>query len=296
MKKSLKKFDNIFNCPKCNKTLWQYSILKDGTKVCPNCYQDYLKKENIDEIKNKGYIEETTNKLIDKGLSELVYNFFEKIYSENPKDEEVKKLWKLFKMKYEFEIKYDLFFKIISNIYENHKEEKELESFEKNLLQKVSPVEENQPDDETQPDDENPPSDTGTFCCAVCNKELDKETYEDSMNKFNKALCAEHQGTEPHRNLFFALKDRGIPCEFEAYDGYRHIDIAIHDIKLYIEIGEVLTEINPSQFLADLKKDTFSNQGNYQTKRLNIEFIDDHLNEIADTLKEVYITANAFKQ
>ena len=139
-------------------------------------------------------------------------------------------------------------------------------------------------------------SESETYCCAVCNKELDKETYEDSINKFNKALCVEHQGTEHHRNLFFALKDRGVPCEFEAYDGYRYIDIAIHDIKLYIEIGEVLNEINPQQFFADLKKDTFSNQGNYQTKRLNIEFIDGHLNEIADTLKEVFVTANAFKQ
>ena len=291
MKDKLQKFDNIFNCPKCNKTLWQYSILKDGTKVCPDCYQEYLKEENINDIKNKSYIDETTKKIIDKGLTELIFNFFEKVYSETPKEEEVKKLWKLFKMKYDLDIEYDLFFKIISNIYESHKEQKELESFEKDLMQKKPPVEENTPENI-----EAPVGTTSDYFCVVCNKEIDKETFEESNNKFNKALCAEHQGTEHHRNLFFALKDRGVPCEFEAYDGYRHVDIAIHEIKLYIEIGEVLNEINPQQFLADLKKDMFSNQGNYQTRRLNIEFIDGHLNEIADTLKEVYITSNAFKQ
>ena len=46
MKNKINKFDNIFNCPKCNKTLWQFKKLKDGTKICPKCYEKYMHVEN----------------------------------------------------------------------------------------------------------------------------------------------------------------------------------------------------------------------------------------------------------
>ncbi len=276
MKDKIKKFDNIFNCPKCNKTLWQYSILKDGTKVCPECYEDCVKEENEKTSKNQEYIDKKSKELIDKGLSELIFNFFEKVYSDNPNEDEIKKLWKLFKLKYSLEIEYDSFFKIISGIYESDREHKELESFEQNLM------------------DEGPAVETSKYECVICKSVIDKETYESSNSNFGKALCSEHQGNEFQRNLFFALKKRGIPCEFEAYDGFRHVDIAIHDIRLYIEVGETLSPIDPKQFLDDLKKDSYSSQGNYQTRRVNNEFIDGHLDEIADTIKEVYIKGKFF--
>ena len=89
--------------------------------------------------------------------------------------------------------------------------------------------------------------------------------------------------------FFFALKKRGIPCEFEAYDGHKHVDIAIHDIKLYIEVDGLQHSLDPDQLLNDLKRDKFSNEGGYQTKRFNNEVIDKHLDRIADALKELYV-------
>ena len=281
----LQKFDNIFNCPRCNKTLWQYSICKDGTKVCPNCYEEYMKEENEKTTKNQAYIDKKTKELKDKGLSDLVFNFFEKVFNNNPNDEEVKKLWKLFKIKHKLEIEQDLFFTIISNIYESDREHKELESFEQNLMQERPPeIQTEVPTDEV----------ASTYQCVICNTELDKDTHESSIRSFNKALCSKHQGTENHRNLYFALKKRGVPCEFEAYDGYKHVDIAIHEIKLYIEVEGTLNAIDPDQFFNELRNDNFSAQGNYNTKRLNNEFISSHLDQIADTLKEVYLKSKIF--
>ena len=37
----IENFDNIFNCPKCKKTLWRYKKLPDGTSVCIPCYNSY---------------------------------------------------------------------------------------------------------------------------------------------------------------------------------------------------------------------------------------------------------------
>ncbi len=278
MKDKLQKFDNIFNCPKCNKTLWQYSILKDGTKLCPNCYKEYTKVENEKASKNQAYIESKSKELINKGLSDLIFNFFEKKYSDNQAEEELKKLWKLFKLKYNLEIEYDSFFKIISSIYESSREEKELETFEQDLMQEMP--------HESPP--ESPHVDISNYQCDICKSQIDKETYEFSNKIFNKGLCLNHQGAKHPRNLFIALKKRGVPCEFEVYDGYKYVDIAIHDIKLYIEVGETLNSTDPKQFLDDLKKDRFSNLGGYQTRRINFESIDKYLDEIADTLKDIY--------
>ena len=179
-------------------------------------------------------------------------------------------------MKYNLEIEYDSFFKIISGIYDTDREHKELESFEKDLLQ------------------QDPHSEMTDYRCVICKTKLDKQTFEFSNKNFNKPLCPEHQGTENHRNLFFALKKRNVPCEFEAYDGFKFVDIAIHEIKLYIEVGETLNPFDAKKFLADLKNDRFTSQGGYQTRRLNDEFINEHLDELADTLKEVYIKAKIF--
>ena len=277
MKDKFKKFDNIFNCPRCNKTLWQYSILKDGTKVCPDCYEVLMKEENKKTEEKQGYVEKKVKELEDKGHSEIIFNFFEKVYNNNPTEEEVKKLWKLFKIKHKIEIEYDSFFKIISNIYEKDREHKELENFEQTLLQEGAP-----------------PEEPAEFQCAVCKKTIDKQTHEASIRSFNKALCQEHQGSENHRNLFFALKKRGVPVEFEAYDGFKHVDIAIHEIKLYIEVEGTLNQIDPNQFFEQMRNDTFSNEGNYQTKRLNNEFVSGNLDRLADTIKEVYLKSKVF--
>jgi len=270
MKDVIQKFDNIFNCPNCKKTLWRYKKLPDGRSVCISCYEYYMKKKNENIKRKLAYIELTSRDLINNGLSELIFYFFEYKFNNNPIESEVVKLWKLLYLKYKQDIDYEIFFDVISKVYNIVKEKNELESFEKELKTKKRSTE------------------TSNYYCKICKSKIDKETYNYSNKYFNKALCKNHQGTKHHRDLFFALKKRGIPCEFEAYDGYKHVDIAIHDIKLYIEVDGEHHTIDSNQFIADLKRDKLSNEGGYQIRRFTNKIISEHIIEIADNIKEAY--------
>lgn len=66
-----------------------------------------------------------------------------------------------------------------------------------------------------------------------------------SVEKYGLPLCIEHQKwitymtsvtTGETIRLYFALKQRGVPACLEKYDGYKHIDIAIPDAKINIEV------------------------------------------------------------
>jgi transcription elongation factor Elf1 len=124
MKDAIQRFDNIFNCPKCKKTLWRYKKLPDGTCVCISCYDLYMKYKNKNIKQKMEYIEITSEELINTDLSELIYDFFENKYNKNPIESEVVKLWKLFYLNYKQEIDYDIFFDVISNVYKTVKEKK----------------------------------------------------------------------------------------------------------------------------------------------------------------------------
>jgi DNA-directed RNA polymerase subunit M/transcription elongation factor TFIIS len=113
----IEKFDNIFNCPKCKKTLWRYKKLPDGRSVCISCYDLYMKSKN-QKIKRKlADIESAARDLINQGLSDLIFNFFEKEYNINPIESEVVKFWKLLSQKYKLDIDYEIFIDVISKVY-----------------------------------------------------------------------------------------------------------------------------------------------------------------------------------
>ena len=82
------------------------------------------------------------------------------------------------------------------------------------------------------------------------------------------------------------MKQHEIPCEYEASDGHKHIDIAIHDAKLYIEIDGKHHITDFEQHLADLKRDTFSQQDGYITKRYSNKDIEENLDKITNVIVE----------
>lgn len=53
--------------------------------------------------------------------------------------------------------------------------------------------------------------------------------------------------------MYFALKVRRVPAELEKFDGYKHIDIAVVEVKVNIEVDGRHHIYNNKQFLADLK-------------------------------------------
>ena len=122
MKDLVQRFDNIFNCPKCKKTLWRYKKLPDGRSVCIPCYDLYMKKKNQNIKRKLADIEKASKNLINKGLSDIIYNFFEEKYNNNPIESEVVKLWMLLSQKYNQDIDYEIFIDVITKVYNTVKE------------------------------------------------------------------------------------------------------------------------------------------------------------------------------
>jgi len=84
-----------------------------------------------------------------------------------------------------------------------------------------------------------------------------------------------------------ALLKRGIKTALEYWDGYKHIDIAILDVKIYIEIDGLHHYTDSRQIEADLERDYFSNKDDFETIHIPNELIDKHLEKIAEAISRV---------
>ena len=84
--------------------------------------------------------------------------------------------------------------------------------------------------------------------------------------------------------LYFALKKRGVPAEMEKFDGYKHIDIAIPEARVNIEVDGGHHNFNRNQALSDLKRTYYSFKKGYLTLRIPNSLVttDSYLNETAD--------------
>ncbi len=118
--------------------------------------------------------------------------------------------------------------------------------------------------------------------CNVCKKEITEEVYAYSMKNYSRALCREHQPNQikkqytPKRKpeptpealrLGNLLKSMGYKIEFEKYDGFKHIDIAIVDKKVNIEV-DGSQHHGTKQALRDLKRTYYSWNKNFVTLRI----------------------------
>jgi very-short-patch-repair endonuclease len=130
-------------------------------------------------------------------------------------------------------------------------------------------------------------------CCTECYSPINGNVANYSINKFGIPLCVEHQhwvefmsqqSTLEAIRLYFALKQRGVPAQLEKFDGYKHIDIAIPEAKVNIEVDGGHHNYDTKQALADLKRTYFSFLKGYHTIRIPNSLIhnDYVLNETAE--------------
>jgi very-short-patch-repair endonuclease len=129
--------------------------------------------------------------------------------------------------------------------------------------------------------------------CNICNQIISEEEYNYSIKRFSKALCREHQLKTLKKDFYIKpeptpqalklgnlLKSMGHKVEFEKYDGYKHIDIAIVKSKVNIEVDGGQHH-GKTQALRDLKRTFYSWNKDYVTLR-----IPNCLTKEEDTLKE----------
>ena len=132
-----------------------------------------------------------------------------------------------------------------------------------------------------------------TPICLECNQTISNGVAEFSYNKYGILLCMNHQSWADHISknttfetirLYFALKMRGVPAIIEKYDGFKHIDIAIPDAKVNIEVDGAHHNYNNMQALADLKRTYHSFVRGYLTLRIpnSLVYNDFVLNETAE--------------
>jgi len=124
------------------------------------------------------------------------------------------------------------------------------------------------------------------YFCVWCKEPIHEKVFNFSKDKFGKPLCRKHQGTKFQKKLFFALKEKNIDCEYEYWDGHKHVDIAIHDANLLIEVDGKHHYLDPEQFSADLKRTEYSSKDGYITRHFSNRQIDDNLNEIVEAIAE----------
>jgi very-short-patch-repair endonuclease len=131
--------------------------------------------------------------------------------------------------------------------------------------------------------------------CLECNQSLTRGVIDFSLNSYGIPLCMDHQSwvqqmqsqtTEETLRLYFALKERGVPAEIEKFDGFKHIDIAIPDAKVNIEVDGRHHHYDARQALADLKRTYHSFAKGYLTFRIpnSLVYNENVLNETADYL------------
>ena len=288
-----------FKCENCKKIIWNNpNLLTDGKTVCKNCYKycsreeietelkqkEFEKRKRIEEIENEKIekekqiiernkkIDKLYNEIFEKEKHELIFNFVKK-YPGNC-DKKFDTLIKLFEVKYNIKVDKDIFKHIIWRIQNIYDERIELERLERELLG-------NKKDNSTLKNHNE------GFYCIICKKELDEKMFYYSKYIFGKSLCLKHQGSKTQKELFIALKNRDLDCEYELWHENKHVDIAIHDAKLYIEIDGKHHLNKLKQFIDDLKRDELSMSDTYLTRCIGNMDIEENLEDIANAIAEL---------
>jgi very-short-patch-repair endonuclease len=95
------------------------------------------------------------------------------------------------------------------------------------------------------------------------------------------------KSTPQAQKLYTALRNRGIRCKLEAYDGYKHVDISIGWADLNIEIDGRHHILNPKQLYSDIERDSYSQEDDISTIRIPNADIDKDVNQVADSIAKV---------
>ena len=93
--------------------------------------------------------------------------------------------------------------------------------------------------------------------------------------------------TDQARELYELLKQGGINAESEYSDGHKHVDIAIRDAHIYIEVDGLHHFTDPAHIEADFKRSHYSDKGNFDTIHIPNLIIEHHLQEVADAIIQV---------
>ena len=86
------------------------------------------------------------------------------------------------------------------------------------------------------------------------------------------------------KKLFDALRARGVGAKLEYSDGHKHVDLAILEAKLYIEVDGIQHFTKPEQIIADFQRVHYSDRDGFVTFFVTNQIIEKYLDEVANAL------------
>lgn len=103
------------------------------------------------------------------------------------------------------------------------------------------------------------------------------------MNQINQKPFVTPQTSE----LYEALVKMGVKASLEYPDGHKHVDIAILEARIFIEVDGLHHFTNSEQIERDFKRDHFSDGDDFDTIHIPNIVIEHHLQEVAQAIVEV---------
>lgn len=143
--------------------------------------------------------------------------------------------------------------------------------------------------------------------CLQCDKNIEPKVFTYSTQNFGHPLCRHCQdwfrdildyssATDEAINLYFALKQRGVPAHLEKSDGFKTIDIAVPHAKVNIEVDGGHHNYNSRQALSDLQRTLYSYKKGYSTLRIPNSLAKQDLDKAADLITEYLIESRDRKK
>ena len=121
--------------------------------------------------------------------------------------------------------------------------------------------------------------------CYEIKEEIKKVPLIKKITK--KEEKAKAKATPQAKEISDELRKRGIPTFLELWDGHKHIDIAMPQYKINIEVDGGHHNTRPKQALADLQRTFYSYKKGYFTLRIPNSLVDNHFEECVDLIVEM---------
>lgn len=131
--------------------------------------------------------------------------------------------------------------------------------------------------------------------CRNCSAAINQHVIAYSTETFGYPLCISCQqdvgnkfnySTKETINLYFSLRERGVPAELEKFDGYKTVDIAVAEARVNIEVDGEQHFNNADQAFDDLKRTFFSFKKGFLTLRIPNVLVKQNLKQTADYVTE----------
>jgi hypothetical protein len=131
--------------------------------------------------------------------------------------------------------------------------------------------------------------------CLECSKKLDYLRHKNSIDLLGVELCEKHQTRMVQLikkkntpveaiQLYYGLKEVGVPTMLEWWDGKKSVDIAISRVKLNIEIDTEYHMLTHDQAINDLERAMHSFKDGFTTIRIPHVLIKNYLKETINNI------------